>query len=239
MKKTIIINLLLVSLLLAGFQSSAQWVIEANPPKKNEASTFSFTNGQQQLGGVDWTAPGGTVADETSDGSIYSASITYPSIGTYTVTLKNAISHIILGEITVTVIDQCAQGLSAYLEANRSQFYGPASGTVTLKEYNGTITKWQRRTNGGSWHNIVSTSPDLVFTNLTDTLTEYRAFVSEGTCAPIPSPIQEIRVKPQGFAGYITGDVSNFTSESTINLTLNDHDGQIDWYWSSAEDSTS
>ena len=102
MKKTLIL-ILLVGFLFAGFGASAQWTILVNnPPKTSLPSTYVFDNGQQQLGGVIWEAPGGTINSTSANGSQYSASITYGSTGSKTITLKNAFSQTVVGSITVT-----------------------------------------------------------------------------------------------------------------------------------------
>lgn len=74
---------------------------------------------------------------------------------------------------------------------------GNNSGTLNLVYSNGDVNKWQKSTdNGLNWTDIINTSPNCSFTNLTTT-TLYRAEVQNGSCCPaLFSDSAKITVNP-------------------------------------------
>ena len=65
---------------------------------------------------------------------------------------------------------------------------GGTSGTITLTGYTGTVTKWQKSTDGGTtWTDIVNTSTTYSYTNQTDG-TKFRAVMTNGYCTSNSQP---------------------------------------------------
>lgn len=84
---------------------------------------------------------------------------------------------------------------------------GDNSATLTLSGHTGSITKWQKNVNGGGWTDIANTTTTEVYTNITQS-TDYRAVVTNGTCAAINSATVSLTVTPTLAAGSISADQS-------------------------------
>lgn len=60
--------------------------------------------------------------------------------------------------------------------------YGMATGTLTLTGNNGSIQKWEQKTENGNWVDITNTSTSLFYENVNAT-TYYRVQVKNGVCS--------------------------------------------------------
>ena len=75
--------------------------------------------------------------------------------------------------------------------------YGEGTGTLTLKDYYGSITKWQKRLASGVWTDIASTSGTFNDTSGSIGTWEYRAVVTNGFCSETYSEPFSIVVTPR------------------------------------------
>ena len=82
--------------------------------------------------------------------------------------------------------------------------YGSSSGTMTLSGYVGTILKWQKKLNAGSWIDISNTSDTYTETPNAAGTWNYRAIVKSGVCPEVPSSEFDLTVTPKPLS--ITAD---------------------------------
>jgi gliding motility-associated-like protein len=75
--------------------------------------------------------------------------------------------------------------------------YGSASGTMTLSGYTGTIQRWEKRYNSGSWTTIANTNATYSETPVPAGTWGYRAVVKSGTCNEANSAEFSITVSPK------------------------------------------
>ena len=75
--------------------------------------------------------------------------------------------------------------------------YGSSSGTMTLSGYVGTILKWQKKLNAGSWIDISNTSDTYTETPNAAGTWNYRAIVKSGVCPEVPSSEFDLLVNPK------------------------------------------
>lgn len=95
-------------------------------------------------------------------------------------------------------------------------------GQVTLTGQVGTIV-WQQSTNGGlNWVNVApaQTAATLTYPPLTQT-TQYRALVTNGSCAPVTSTVSTITVVPATPAAN-AGTYTPLCDQTSTTLTAND-----------------
>ncbi|MDB5275803.1 MAG: Protein of unknown function precursor [Ferruginibacter sp.] len=93
------------------------------------------------------------------------------------------------------------------------------SGNITLTGHTGTITQWEKSTNGGgTWTNIGNGgNATLSYLNLAQT-TLYRVLVTNGTCAGVYSTLGELVVLP-AFTPVITPSATATCIGAPITLT--------------------
>jgi hypothetical protein len=146
------------------------------PSGGNGSYTFEW---EQSSNGTSWVSASGT-----RNGSSYSpAALTVTTYYRRKVTSCGAIAY--SGTIQVTVSSLSVAGsLGANIES-----YGPASGSLSLTGYTGTIQKWRRRVGTGSWADLAHTQPTYNYTNI-NTTTSFEVVVKNGACAQVStSPI--------------------------------------------------
>ena len=87
---------------------------------------------------------------------------------------------------------------------------GQPTGTLTLSNYSGTILKWQKRLNGGSWSDINNTSTTFFETPLSVGLYEYKAEVQNEICPSLFSSIASVTV------GTVPADPGIISGPATV-----------------------
>ncbi|MEQ9063768.1 MAG: gliding motility-associated C-terminal domain-containing protein [Vicingaceae bacterium] len=82
------------------------------------------------------------------------------------------------------------------------------SDTLLLSGYFGPIENWYSRVNGGAWlpFSPVKTDSAFIFTNLTDSITEYRVIMDGGVCGSDTSNIVSVQVGASLGGVILTGD---------------------------------
>jgi gliding motility-associated-like protein len=108
-----------------------------------------------------------------------------------------------------------------------------STGTMTLDGYTGTIVKWQKRVNQGSWSDIVNITATYTEIPSSEGTWEYRAIVNNLT--DLTSAPTEIRVSPASNGGTISGSGSVCFGTNITLLTLSGYDGTV-LKWQSSED---
>ena len=105
---------------------------------------------------------------------------------------------------------------------------GSTSGTLTLSGYTGSIVRWERKINSGSWENLGNggntTFSDVAF-YATGTI-KYRVVVKNGACAEAYSSEVSIDVDAASVGGWISY-VDPICEGSSVTLVLNGSVGNV------------
>ncbi|MEI6347919.1 MAG: T9SS type A sorting domain-containing protein, partial [Bacteroidota bacterium] len=102
---------------------------------------------------------------------------------------------------------------------------GSSTGVLTLSGYSGTIIKWQKRLNSGTWIDIVNTASIYSETPLSSGTWDYRAVINNGTDQFSLS--KTIVVSPTSVGGNINGSGSVCTGNDSGTLTLINQTGSV------------
>jgi len=106
--------------------------------------------------------------------------------------------------LTITISPQTIAGSISLAQSSICE--GSSTGSITLSGYLGTIIKWQKRHNNGTWYDILSNSPVLSETPSSGGTWDYRALVKNGGCDTAFANYATITVYPKPSpAGTITG----------------------------------
>ena len=112
---------------------------------------------------------------------------------------------------------------------------GSNSGTLTLSDHVGTVTKWQVSSDEGSlWSDISHTNVSYTSPALTIPGTYwYRAFVKSGLCSEIASNHTVVKVDSASVGGTIEGGTTPIClGSSTGEMTLTGYTGTVNrWQW--------
>jgi hypothetical protein len=178
-------------------------------------------------GGMPWHSIANTTTSLTFSG--------LTSTRTYRAVVKNGpCSEVPSSSTTVTIYNSSIGGV---VNGGNTQC-SPASGTLTLTGYTGTVQRWQWSPNGtGSWTNITNTTPTLNYSG--QTVTRYfRAWVKAGTCAEVPSSNGTVFVSPPSVGGVVgPSDTKCGPASGSLSLTL--HTGAVQrWEYSTNAGST-
>ncbi|MFM7023355.1 MAG: gliding motility-associated C-terminal domain-containing protein [Flavobacteriales bacterium] len=121
------------------------------------------------------------------------------------------------------------------ISASANVCSGSNTGTLTLSGHNGSITKWQSSTDGGTtWSDIANVTTSQSYTNLVAT-TVYRAEVKDGACAAANSATVTITVDPVSVGGAVTADATVCSGSNGATLTLAGHTGTVQKWQSSTD----
>lgn len=163
--------------------------------------------------GVTWTAVGNTT------NSLVYLNLTQ-SVMYRTIVQSGICSVDTTPAVTMSVSDETVAGTIA----GGDIYCGvPATGTLTLSGYTGSIVSWLSSTdNGVSWNTISNTGNAENYTNLSVT-TWYSTIVQSGTCAADTSVVEIVSVAPQTVAGSISSSatVCALMNEDTLVLSGN------------------
>ncbi len=115
----------------------------------------------------------------------------------------------------------------------------PATGTLTLAGYTGTIVTWASSiNNGSSWSLIANTSATENYSNLAVT-TWYKAIVQSGACPEDTSNIEIVSVIPQTVAGTVSSSSVVCLGVNMDTLVLSGNIGTITGWISSTNNGLS
>jgi hypothetical protein len=176
-----------------------------------------------------WSGPNGfasTQQNPTISGATIAAS------GIYTVTVTGAGGC--TGSTTTSVaVNNGAVG--GTVSGSAAVCAGNNSGTLNLSGQTGSVIRWESSTdNGVNWSNISNTTTSLTYTNLTQ-VTQYRAVVQVGSCAPANSSIATITMNPASVGGTVSGSTGVCSGSNSGSVTLSGQAGSV-IRWESSTD---
>ncbi len=103
--------------------------------------------------------------------------------------------------------------------------FGTPTGTLTLSGYTGTIVKWQKRVDSGSWIDLTNTATTYVETPTSAGTWEYRAVVNNGSDSYSGSVT--IVVNPTTVPGSVSGGTTICAGNTSAVLTLSGNTGTV------------
>jgi hypothetical protein len=105
---------------------------------------------------------------------------------------------------------------------------GSGTGTMTLSGHTGSVTRWEKRVDGGGWTSIANTAVTYSETPSGAGTWEYRALVTSGTCTGVYSSVRTIVINPATTGGSISGGSTPICRGSaTGTMTLSGYVGNI------------
>ena len=186
-------------------------------PVNSDFTTSGAANGTSYI----WTitpSGAGTISGSGLIGTV-DWNNTYSGTAQITVKANNCAGNGILSDpITVTIYPLTVAGS---VSGGNSICFGTSSGTLTLSGYTGSINKWQKRLNSGSWVDLANTAN--TFSEIPSSVGswEYRAEVQSGTCSSQYSGVTNVIVgdKPSA-AGTITGLTTVCQGQVSVTYTV-------------------
>ena len=134
--------------------------------------------GQPTLVNITFDSGGGTLSTGT---------ITTNSSGIGTLTYSRSVATLVSNIVRVKEPNVGAYGTVTVTTVGTIPVGGQVSsstttsGILTLSGYTGTISKWQKSTDGITWTDIINTSTTYSYTNQNDG-TQFRAVITNGSC---------------------------------------------------------
>ncbi len=104
---------------------------------------------------------------------------------------------------------------------------GSSTPVLTLANYSGFVTNWQKRVNNGSWTNIVNTAVTYSEIPSQAGTWEYRAAVTNNNCDPAYSTSTTVLVVPTTVGGQLSGGGVLCLGASTGYMVLSGYVGTI------------
>ena len=171
----------------------------------------------------------GTIAGTGLIGTVVWSN-TFSGIAQITVTGQNIVgTGIASSPISVTVYPATIPGT---VSGNSTICLGQQTSTLTLSNYSGTILKWQKRFNGGSWSDINQTNTTYFETPIAVGLYEYRAEVQNEICPSLFSTIASVTVGDvPANAGTISGPTSVCSNQYGVTYSITPINGASYYHW--------
>lgn len=166
-------------------------------------------------GGSSWT-------DITNTSTTYtSANLNTPGTYWYRAVVQSPGCNVQFSNHTVVIVNPSSDGGS--INGGSSPLcIGSSTGTMTLTGYTGTIERWEKRLDSGTWITISNTSNTYSEIPSSAGTWEYRAVVKSGVCPETYSGIKTIIVNQASVGGSVingNSPVCYGVSTGTMNLS--------------------
>ncbi len=151
--------------------------------------------------------------------SSFSEVLNQPGTWEYRVVVQSgACTQEVSSLATVTVL---SASIGGSVTGGSNFCLGNSTNVLTLTGHNGTIIKWQKRLNNGTWTDINNTSVTYSETPSSPGTWEYRAVVCNGNCLTVNSMVATVQVHalPQVFE--FSGPEMYCQGENGVTLNLN------------------
>ncbi|PKP01283.1 MAG: hypothetical protein CVU11_15660, partial [Bacteroidetes bacterium HGW-Bacteroidetes-6] len=169
---------------------------------------------------------GSTWSDIASTSATYSEVLATAGSYTYHVIVQNgSCTQAISTTATITVDPATVAG--SVSGSNSNICLGSSTGTMTLSGQTGSIVKWQRRVDAGSWVDIANTNSTYSEIPASAGVWEYRAEVMSGSCSSAFSTAFTVNVSALSVGGTLSGTTTICAGSSTGTLTLSGYTGSI------------
>jgi PKD repeat protein len=174
--------------------------------------TGAVVKWQKRLGSGSWT-------DIASTSTTYSEIPNVVGIWEYQAVVQNGTCSVV--NSASVFIEVLTSNAGAVTGGNTPICLGTSTGILTLGGYTGTIVKWQKRVNGGTWIDITNTSATYSETPSSAGSWEYIAVVNSGTI--MNSAPTTIVVNPTTVGGTVNSstEVCSGNTSGPLNLVGN------------------
>lgn len=177
----------------------------------------TITDWEKRLNGGAWESIGTTA-------SSYSGTPLLSGAWDYRVKVDNGEAY---SNIVTVVVNPLTIGGS--VTDGEDVCLGGTTGIMTLSGHTGSVQRWQKQLNNGTWNNIANTlSTYNEIPSSVGTWT-YRAVMKSGVCPEEVSDADTIVVFPVAVSGTAVADQTVICIGSTVNVTLNSYEGDIQW----------
>jgi hypothetical protein len=178
----------------------------------------TITDWEKRLNSGTWTSIGNTA-------NTYSETPSETGTWDFRVEVDNgaAYSNTVSIIVSPTTVGGSVNGGSTICESENT-------GTLTLSGHTGSVLKWQKQLNGGSWSNITNTQLTYSEVPVQDGTWIFRAVVKSGACSEVNSNGTEVVVNPSAVSGTASANNNTICTGSTVDLNLSStYQGSIQW----------
>ncbi|HRY31887.1 MAG TPA: hypothetical protein P5531_02855 [Bacteroidales bacterium] len=133
--------------------------------------------------------------------------------------VRNGVCSTVYSQTFIVQVDLLSVG--GTVSGGTSLCPGVTTPTLVLTGQTGTVQKWQKRLNEGSWQDIAHTSATYYEIPASSGNWDYRAQVRYGVCNPVYSGSTRVTVYPASVGGQVNGGgtICLYTSTGTLTLT--------------------
>ena len=156
-------------------------------------------------------------APVTGDGGDISFTVNPGVNTTYNILATSSGCSVELTDKSIVTVN--ATSIGGSVSGSASICNGGSTGALTLSGYTGSITKWQKRVDGGVWTDISNTLATYSETPSSVGVWDYRAEVKSGTCSVAYSSIATITVVDDPVANDLTKSPADATVCAGTTLT--------------------
>ena len=160
-----------------------------------------------------WSVTGGAISSGQGTNTIL---VDWSTVGAGTIGLIETVTATGCFNNASKSITKAEASVGGNLSGTKIVCAGSTSGTLTLNNYVGTITKWQRSNNQIDWVDIAFTGGSYLSAALTET-TYFRAIVQSGACNAVASTTATITVNP--LPTLVINQPAPVCAPSTIDIT--------------------
>jgi hypothetical protein len=186
-------------------------------------ATITYTGNASSSASYNWNFGGGTINSGSGQGPyLVSWSTSGTKIISLVVTENGYSSTTTTASVTVS-----AASAGGSVSGSSSKCIGSTTGNLTLTGFTGTINKWQKRVNSGTWSNISNTSNVYLEIPSSSGTWEYRAEVQNGTCSVAYSSSATVIVFPLSVGGNTSGGGTICLGSSTGTMTISGCTGTV------------
>jgi hypothetical protein len=177
----------------------------------------TITDWEKRYNGGAWTSIGTTE-------STYSETPAEAGTWEYRVEVDNGAAYSTVVSIVVNPLT-----VAGTVTGGSSICEGDNTGTLTLSGHTGTVQRWQKQLNSGTWSNITNTLSTYSEIPSADGTWSYRAVVKSGVCSEGNSDATDVVVNPSAVSGTASIDDNTICTGTSVTLTLSGYDGSIQW----------
>ena len=170
-------------------------------------------------GGMPWTTIAATNINLPYDKLVQST--------WYRAIVQNGICPIAISAIDTIIVDTPVE--TGIISGSDTVCDKSNTGKITLKGYNGKISKWMLSTDGYSWSDILNSKDSLRYTDLTENHFNYKVYLNSllGVCPFKTSDSATIIINPNTISGTVTGSINYCSLNNKGTLKLIGQTGSI------------
>ncbi len=178
----------------------------------------TILNWRKRLNSLAWQE----IANTTNT---HSEVLTTAGLWEFQAVVQNGVCNTVYSQTFIVQVDPLSVG--GTVSGGTSLCPGITTPTLVLTGQTGTVQKWQKRLNEGSWQDIAHTSATYYEIPASSGNWDYRAQVRYGVCDPVFSGYTRVTVYPVSVGGQVNGGGTICLFSSTGTLTLTGYNNNI------------